>query len=180
MKKLFILLLVLCMASLAGATTVSFVDEGHIIGATPGEVVRLEVMSDAGLYGLNAVATVTSPTHNSDVFVDAVGSHEVIILSSYGWDPDFSFPPIGLGTSQAEIGLGNFMGNYNTIVGYFDVLYTSGIQYVSIGPGTIYGGSSDINFEPPEFSTGVVTIIPEPATLALLGLGALAILRRRK
>ena len=176
MKKLFVLLLVLCMASLAGATTVSWVDEGLTIIATPGEVVRLEVSSDDGLYALNAIATV----QGGDVIVGAISSGEPIILSSYGWDPGLSFLPIGIGTPTVEIGIGTFGAPLSGVVAYFDVLYTSGEQIVSIADGMTFGGSGDVNFLPPEFSDGVVTIIPEPATLALLSLGGLALLRRRK
>ena len=176
MKKLLVFMLVLGMASLAGATTVSWVNEGQTIIAAPGEVVRLEVASDAGLYTLNAIATVVG----GDVIVGAIGSDEPIICSSYGWDPSLSFPPIGLGTPIVEIGIGTFGAPPSGVIAYYDVLYTSGEQIVSIAAGISFGGSGDENFLPPEFSDGVVTIIPEPATLALLGLGGLALLRRRK
>ena len=173
MKKLFTLLLVICMASLAGATTISFVDEGLTIIASQGEVVRLEVTTDVGLLGLDAVATVAG----GDVFTGATGKWD---CATYGWDPSLSFDPIRLGTAQAEIGLGTFGFPPSGVVAYFDVLYTGGEQVVSIAPGYFWGVSVDWYGEPPLFSDGVVTIIPEPATLALLGLGALALLRRRK
>ena len=167
MKKLFVLLLVLCMASLAGATTVSWVDEGQTIIATPDSVVRLEVTSDAGLYALDAVATVVG----GDVIVDA---------GCYCFDPYPPIIPFGLGTPTVEIGCGTLGVPPSGVVAYFDVLYTSGEQIVSIVNGMAFGGSGDTNFLTPDFSDGVVTIIPEPATLTLLGLGALALLRRRK
>jgi hypothetical protein len=173
MKKLFILMLVLGMASFSEATTISFVDEGLTIIASGGEVVRLDVMSNLGLYGLDASATVTG----GDVITGATGKWD---CATYGWDPSLSFDPIRLGTAQAEIGLGTFGFPPSGVVAYFDVLYTGGEQIVSIAGGYFWGGSVDWYGEPPPFSDGVVTIIPEPASLALLGLGTLAILRRRK
>ena len=152
MKKLLVFILVLGMASLAGATTVSFVAEGTSIITGPG-VVRLEVTSDAGLYYLDAVATV-------------LGAHVITAATNlgdcatYGWDPGLSFEPIGIGTAVAEIGLGTFGAPPSGVVAYFDVLYTGGEIVVSIANGMTFGGSGDTNFLTPEFSDGVVTIFP--------------------
>jgi len=173
MKKLFVLLLVLCITSLSEATTVSFVHEGHTIIAAQGEVVRLDVMSDLGLYMLDAIATVTG----GDVITGATG---LVDCADYGWDPGLSFDPEGIGTPTSRIGLGTFGLPPSGVVAYFDVLYTGGEQVVSIVRGYYYGGSVDWYHNEPIFSDGVVTIIPEPATLALLGLGGLALLRCRK
>ena len=173
MKKLFAILLVLCMASLAGATTVSLANEGHTIIASEGEVVRLEVASDLGLYALDAISTVVG----GDVFNGAINLSD---CATYGWDPGLSFSPTGIGTAQAEICVGTFGIAPSGVVAYFDVLFTGGEQIVSIAPGYGFGGSDDCYHYEPDFSDGVVTIIPEPATIVLLGLGALALLRRRK
>ncbi len=182
MKKLLIITLVLCMTSLAGATTISMTDEHTTITATPGSDVTLYISSDAatsglGLISFDAVVTVTG----GDVIVDALGNNPCFFYPCFGWEPPLT-PPIGLGTPTVEIGGGatNFItGNLEPIIGFVVVAYTGGTQVVDIGPGMSWGGSYLINGSPPVFSTGTVEIIPEPATLALLGLGALAILRRR-
>jgi hypothetical protein len=175
MKKLLVLLLVLGITSLASATTVSLTAEGTTINATPGSTVTLLISSDAAtaLVALDAIITVTG----GDVITGAVNVTDCV---GYGWDSSLSFNPSGLGTAAPEIGLGNFMGNSATSVGYVDVAYTGGTQIVSIAGGSAFGGSGDAMLGAVTFSSGVVTIVPEPMTIALLGLGGLFLLRRRK
>lgn len=174
MKNLLIVMLVLGLTSLASATTVSLVDEGTIINAAPGTTVRLQVTSDAGLYALDAIATVVG----GDVVSNATNLSDA---ATFGWDASLSFAPAGLGTANAaEVGLGTFGAPPSGVVAYFDIAYTGGIQTVTIANAMGFGGSADTGFMTPVFSQGVVEIVPEPATIALLGLGALALLRRRK
>lgn len=173
MKKLLVLMLVLGMTSLAGASIVSLVDNGLTISASPGDTVKVLVTSNTGLLGLDVIGTVIG----GDIITGAMNKSNAAV---YGWDAvGFPIDPIGVGTAEAEIAGANFSGNMLTIVGYFDVLYTGGEQHFSIRPGMVFGGSSDIYFEVPSIA-GMVTIVPEPATIALLGLGGLALLRRRK
>src|SRR4030042_6520739 len=97
MKKLLVFMLVLGMTSLAGATTVSLSDEGAIINATSGSVVRLTLHSDAGLWALDAIATVVDGTVSA--------ATNKLDCAAYGWDPGLSFNPTGIGKAGAEIGL---------------------------------------------------------------------------
>ncbi|MHC4106086.1 MAG: dockerin type I repeat-containing protein [Planctomycetota bacterium] len=159
MKKLFALLLVLFMASLASAT-VRLVDEGTAIYPTPGTPYRLYVTSDTGLIALDCVATVVG----GDIFSGATGPDDAGI---FGWDPGMSFYPIGIGTAVVEIGLSSFGAPPSGVVGYFDIFYTGGTQIISIANGTNFGGSADTSFLTPNFSAGTVDIpfgVPEPAT----------------
>ena len=178
MKKLLIIMLVLCVTSLASATTISLTDEGTIISATPGSTVTLTISSDAapGLISMNAVVSVSG----GDVITAAIDLPD---MAAYGWDPTLSGPPLGVPGASVEIGAGsgNFAtGNTALIVGFVDVAYTGGTQLVSIAAGSTYGGSYDVTGSAPMFSQGVVEIVPEPMTIALLGLGGLFMLRRRK
>jgi hypothetical protein len=175
MKKLLVLVFVLAATSSAGATTVFLTDEGTVISA-PAGTVRLTITSNAdgatnfGILNFDCIVAVTG----GDVIAGALNLAD---CAAYGWDPGLSFNPTDIGTASAEMGVGNVLanGNLNTIIGYVDIAYTGGTQVVSIAPGSGLGGgyhNIDTMLNPLIFSTGVVTIIPEPATLLLLTLGA--------
>ena len=178
MKKLFTILMVLVFCGTANAVVVSLDGEGTTIITAPGLVtinvlVTPEPVGNPGLLGLDVVITVTG----GDVITDA---------GCYQGDPSMPpFEPIvdppGLGTPSVEIGGVHFTIANSGVVGYVTVDYTGGTQVVSIARAMVFGGPIEIDgFTVPSFSSGVVTIIPEPATIALLGLGGLALLRRRK
>ena len=94
MNKLFTLLLVLCMASLASATTISLTDEHTTITASPGSDVTLTISSNAdgvtnpGLVYIDLIISVTG----GDVISDALN---LATASSYGWDPTLSWSVSG-------------------------------------------------------------------------------------
>jgi len=178
MKKLLALLLVLCVASFASASMVTIVGPGP---GQPGsaedpleesELVTILVTSDTGLYGLDAILTVSGP----GTIVDAVRKANCV---SYGWDSSLSFDPIITGAT-AEVGVGNFNGNANVTVGYFTIHCDGpGDVIITLSPGMAFGGSMDVNFGVPTIAGSlVIHQIPEPATIALLCLGGL-LLRKK-
>ena len=172
MKKLLVLVLVLGFSGLASAVpVVFFADEDQTITATPGSVVVLNIETVEILTGIDLTIEV-------DGGATITGAMSIADCGDYGWDPSLSGDPLGLGTDTVEILAGSFLGNSGPVVGYVAITYGGGQVIVSGGP-----------LEPPEpmpgpeppsyFSHGVVTIIPEPGTILLLGLGGL-MLRKRK
>ena len=172
MKKLFAVLTVLCLCGAANAaSTISLVDEGRAIPIPAGGVVRLDITSDVGLSAFNCIVVLTG----DGFFSDAMHPGPII---PYGWDTVME--PIYYNPKRVEIG-GGGMENVYGVCGWVEVTY-SGPIYAEVsleGDGT-RGGSYGADYWPATYSTGLVGPIPEPAAIVLLGLGALAMLRRLK
>lgn len=172
MKRLLAVLIVLGLCGAAGATTVpvvSFEDEGTTIITTPEGVVSLDIVTDSPFNILHAIVTVEGDA----IITGAMNSSDA---DQYGWDPTFPLDPIGLGTKSVELGGVAFPGTATGTIAYVEITYGSGEVVVSGWPRrpTMPGPPPP----PVYFSDGVVTIIPEPATFLLFGLGALLLHRR--
>ncbi|MHC4474619.1 MAG: PEP-CTERM sorting domain-containing protein [Planctomycetota bacterium] len=183
MKKLVSLLLVLAMTSVASASIVSLDPiEPGMPGSEerplePSEEIVVTMSTDTALYGVDAVLTLTGP----GTIVAAMGPAQA---PTYGWEPGWNtLLPIGVPGPSVEIAGAHFMvGNPGNPIGYW-LIHCDDYANVTatLTAGTAYGGSNDTNYQAPQF-VGQMTIyqIPEPMTIALLGLGGLVLLRRRK
>lgn len=172
LNKLLPIAIVLALSAQAAATTISFEDEGTTIITTPGSVVNLNIVTDGPLDFLYVIASVEGD-------VSLKGAVGIADAAAYGWDPSLSFDPL-ITSDTAEIGMGLFgSSNSGPVVGYLEVTYGSGTVVVS-GNAPPPPGSWPAIYPPPYpiFSTGVVTIVPEPATLLLLALGGLALRKK--
>jgi hypothetical protein len=183
MKKLMTLLLVFAMTSAASAALI----ELHPLEGVPGSSPENPLPESEYV-----VIPVYNPTQHVMVALDAeltvvsgagsiTGAISKADAAAYGWDPATSFDP-DIAPSLAEFGVGNFSTNAALILGYYIIHCDGeGDVVVRLGPGTKFGGSFDLAGPVTDIG-GTITIyqIPEPMTVALLGLGGLALLRRRK
>lgn len=168
MKKLLAVMLVLGVASVASAAiTLDPAMDGVVL--MPSETVTIPILSDGGLLGMNVAVTVEGPG-------SIMGAK-----NGTGWDPGFSFDPV-VEPGMAVLGAGNFNGNMDQVVGTIEIHCDGeGDVIVTIIPDSRFGGSSDMNFGTPEIGGSIVIKqVPEPMTMSLLGLGGLALIRRRR
>ena len=170
LKKLLPISIVLVLSIPASAVTVSLEGEGTTIITPPGSTLVVNILSDAPITPdlglLDADVSITGDA----VFSSAMSTADCHL---YGWDPLFSVDPMWRGYTIIELAFSSFNTVPAGIVGYVEVTYGSGPVTVSIAYGHNFFGIPERPI--PNFSTGVVTFIPEPATLLLLALGGLVL-----
>jgi hypothetical protein len=182
MNKLLMCFMILALTSgVASATVVGLIPPGPIT-LNPSDTIEILIGQDGlGLLGFNPLITVDG----EGCIVHATGVAE---SAGFGWDPSYSFDPTPMpgphpGTNAVEIGMGNFSGNFNNIIGsiIFHCDGGPGWVHITMVEGITYGGSADMNFMPPIYDGITIDIwqTPEPMSIALLGLGGLFLRRRR-
>lgn len=190
MKKLLVLMLVLGMASAASAALQISVGgvmnpEDSTIYLEPSQTIELDIWSDvplgSGDPGENAYWVLVAPTSCAVI----TGGMPVIEESWFSYDgPYDDAAGVMTGVPEGENGvwasLATFGGPFPADTPLFD-----GIIFhceTDNGPTVVTlwnaGGGGVIEGEP--WDTVTIHQIPEPMTVALLGLGGLFMLRRRK
>ncbi|MFA5292519.1 MAG: PEP-CTERM sorting domain-containing protein [Phycisphaerae bacterium] len=167
MKKLLVVLLVLCLAPLAGAQlslVVNGLEAGAEITMAPSDFAWIGVYQDIQMNANTMVILVEGPgswTGLSEVYIPPAlagvpGWTPYGLIEGIGdaWNGDFGLP----GTAQGGPGV------------------FGAVQFHCEGPGDVLIVLTDENLEPVD--SLVIHQIPEPATIALLCLGGL-LLRKK-
>ncbi len=184
MKKLLVLLLVFAMASCANAAIVSFSAGDGLPGDTIGITVSsneqvagvmLALITDNGFGGTanpgawNTLFTTADAGYNGGAFGFGAGD---LIMANGGIS--LGFPATGLLYSYSyDIPSDAVVGSIITFTVEDLTKYgsASSIGYL------VEGATTQMSLAGIEFAA---TVIPEPMTIALLGLGGLFLLRRRR
>lgn len=191
MKKLLVLLIVLATASLSQADLIGLqisslngvaIDPVGEITIGYSDIVNLDIVyfnGTASILSLDADVVVSGPG-SLDTSAGAIAE-----LTFPGGDPSFTKVTVLQDSVSYNTSTANF-GGYaagSIIVDHILVHCDDiGDVFVDLRPSTLNGGTLDVTGSPYQGEWGGVIIhqIPEPMTVALLGLGGLALLRRRR
>ena len=170
-KRVFIPLVLAIAIAMAPAANgvVTLVGGTQTISANINDIVVVTVYSNVATAWTWGVYLRTNPA-NADLYgaavLPAAGAGSVTLTDPTGYDGD-NYSSAGGGRTAGNVSTVNFQG---TAVGTY---------YVDLYDYTLNGGTYS---SPPATiaNTKTFTVVPEPATVALLGLGGLFLLRRRK
>ena len=187
MRKLLVLFAVMAMTSVASAQLIDLqiaslngepIDPVKEITIEPSDIIDMDiVIMDTTLLTIDTIVRVNGM---ASLLLDAGSLAEITWV---GDDEGFRGPPTPLGADLA-LGTGNFNGMSGLVIDHI-LLHCDdepGVVTVSLVPNTMFGGTFNPDGSPYTGAWGSVTVhqVPEPMTIALLGLGGLVLLRRRK
>jgi hypothetical protein len=165
MRKLLVLTLVLGMATAANAVIVQVNGQTGEVLVNPGEVAAITVISEdaANWLGYLIVPDGHAGALSNAAVTDLAGDLSLAGAAEYaegGWGAGFELATGGTASTPAGVG----------------VQFTMDYSYADYVEGTTLQLFIDPDYDTP---AAAVSIIPEPMTVVLLGLGGL-FLRRRK
>jgi hypothetical protein len=190
MKKIFVLMLVLAMAGMAGAALQISVNGNQNptvpINLSPSQNASLDIWSDIAMVpgspGENVYWALVAQTHSATI------SGGVIMLPN-GAPGDYRFElnndaaGAGIPVATGENGVWGSIATFGLAIPMNTAIFDEILFHCEAldGPTTVTlyqldGGGGMVGV----WDTVTINQIPEPATICLLGLGGLALLRRRK
>jgi hypothetical protein len=138
----------------------------------PGDVISFNYLSGLAQGGINF------PWWDAD---GDPGSPKMYGAPNYGYSPGYYVPPVGAALVNYMELVGTFADATGAIVGYPCVIGDTATLSIPVGATQFQLGLNDDNYGD---NAGMLSIgvseAPEPCTLALLGLGALGFVRRKK
>lgn len=189
MKKLLVLLLVLGMASVAGAALQISVNgnmepEDSTIYLWPSQEIELDIYSTVDLAsgdpGENEYWVLVAPTSCATIS----GGAPALAHDDYSFDGPYQAQGNVGGVPEGEDGIAALQVTFGVVFPAMTPIWDSIIFHCEIdnGPTTVTlwnaGTTGQISGDPWDQVT--IHQVPEPMTVALLGLGGLFLLRRRK
>ena len=174
MKKLLAVVLLVAMASAANAALVMTLDN---TSPNPGDVVTATISSDAIInYGINITVAHRGTTVPGSIADLATGPYS----PTFGpWAAGFPFKTETPDTAQFDgVAQGAPLGPVNA-GDIWSFQFTAPQVLGDYMAETIDGGADDI-FDATMRPKAAYSVVPEPMTMSLLGLGGLALIRRRR
>ena len=178
MKKLLALVLVLAMVSAASAGTITITPADSTADVDTDVVITVVTTGYAATFPGAINILEFSITGDLDSSVASVGTLDTALQT-----PLFSHGSVGTGGTlismiQGNAGTGNYITNQTIYTFTVDVGSTQGTLTIDVAEGYWFRArnGSDISTT---IVAGEIEVVPEPMTVALLGLGGLFLRRRR-